>query len=46
MVLGEFTTHVRTYFSKDGDVHWGCDLGFDPWPFVATPYTKGASKVA
>ena len=29
---GEFTTHVRTYFSGDWDFHWGCDLGFDPWP--------------
>ena len=26
------TTHFRTYFSGDWDVHWGCDLGFDPWP--------------
>ena len=21
--VGEFTTHVRTYFSGDWDVHWG-----------------------
>ena len=20
------------YFSGDWDVHWGYDLGFDPWP--------------
>ena len=26
--VGEFTTHFRTYFSGDWDVHWG----FDPWP--------------
>ena len=28
--VGEFTTHFRTYFSGDWDVHWGYDLGFDP----------------
>ena len=27
---GEFTTHFRTYFSGDWDVHWGYDLDFDP----------------
>ena len=27
------TTHLRLYFSEDWDVHWGYDLGFDPWPF-------------
>ena len=26
------TTQFRTYFSGDWDVHWGYDLGFDPWP--------------
>ena len=26
------TTHFRTYFSGDWDVHWGYDLDFDPWP--------------
>ena len=32
--VGEFTTHLRTYFSGDGDVDWGLtDLAFDPWPF-------------
>ena len=30
--VGEFTTHLRTYFSGDWDVHWGYDLDFDPWP--------------
>ena len=30
--LGEFTTHFRTYFSGDWDVHWGYNLDFDPWP--------------
>ena len=24
--VGEFTTHFRTCFSGDWDVHWGCDL--------------------
>ena len=32
--VGEFTTHFRTYFSGDWDVHWGYDLDFDPWPSV------------
>ena len=32
------TTHFRTYFSGDWDVHWGYDLGFDPWPFDTLPY--------
>ena len=32
--VGEFTTHFRTYFSGDWDVHWGYDLDFDPWPFA------------
>ena len=30
--FGVGTTHFRTYFSGDWDVHWGYDLGFDPWP--------------
>ena len=30
--VGDFTTHFRTYFSGDWDVHWGYDLDFDPWP--------------
>ena len=29
---GRFTTHFRTYFSGDWDVHWGYDLDCDPWP--------------
>ena len=24
--VGEFTTHFRTYFSGDRDVHWGCGI--------------------
>ena len=34
-LVGEFTTHFRTYFSGwiESDVHWGYDLDFDPWPF-------------
>ena len=33
-VLGvsEFTTHSRTYFSGDWDVHTGYDLDSDSWP--------------
>ena len=30
---GRRTTHLRTYFSGDWDVHWGYDLDFDPWPY-------------
>ena len=30
--VGEFTTHFRTYFSGDWDVHWKYDLDFDSWP--------------
>ena len=26
---GRCTTHFRTYFSGDWDVHWGCDRDFD-----------------
>ena len=29
---GRCTTHFRTYFGGDWDVHWGYDLDFDPWP--------------
>ena len=29
---GGCTTHFRTYFCVDWDVHWGYDLDFDPWP--------------
>ena len=32
--VGEFTTHFRTFFNGDWDVHWGYDLDFDPWPFA------------
>ena len=35
-LVGEFTTHFRTHFSGDWDVHWGYDLDFDPWPFVVS----------
>ena len=34
---GGCTTHFRTYFSGDWDVHWGYDLDFDPWPQVLFP---------
>ena len=29
---GRCTTHFRTNFSGDWDVHWGYNLDFDPWP--------------
>ena len=32
---GRCTTHFRTYFGGDWDVHWGYDLDFDPWPYGA-----------
>ena len=35
--VGEFTTHVSQDFSGDWDVHWGYDLGFDPWPYRPVP---------
>ena len=36
------TTHFRTYFSGDWDVHWGLtDLGFDPWPFGSKGTGRG-----
>ena len=35
--VGEFTTHFRTYFSGDWDVHRGYDLAVDPWPDEHTP---------
>ena len=36
--FGEFTSHVRTYFSADWDVRWGFDLDFDPWPSGCFPF--------
>ena len=39
------TTHFRTYFSGDWDVHWGYDLGFDP-RHVATTHLEGFSAQA
>ena len=24
---------ILVYFSGDGDVHWGDDTDFDPWPY-------------
>ena len=39
-LVGEFTTHFRTYFSGwiESDVHWGYGiLDFDPWPPEAGP---------
>ena len=35
-LVGEFTTHFRTYYSGDWDVHWGeYELDFDPWPPIS-----------
>ena len=34
LLVGEFTTHFRTYFSGGWDVHWGHDLDLDPWPYI------------
>ena len=31
---GRCTTHFRTYFSGDWDVHCGYDMDFDPWPYM------------
>ena len=32
-LVGEFTTHFRTYLSGHWDVHWNLtDLDLDPWP--------------
>ena len=35
------TTHFRTFFRGwiESDVHWGYDLGFDPWPCKSTGMT-------
>ena len=30
---GRCTTHFRTYFSGEWDVHCKYDLDFDPWPY-------------
>ena len=35
--IGEFTTHFRTYFGGDWEVHWGYDLDFDPGQIKSTP---------
>ena len=41
-LVGEFTTHSRTYFSGDWDVQWGYDLAFDPWPYFLYIYKNHA----
>ena len=25
---------IKSFVSGDWDVHWGYDLGFDPWPYT------------
>ena len=42
-LVGEFTTHLRTDFSGDWDVHSGHDLGFDPWPYLCAFVVAGES---
>ena len=42
--VGEFTTHFRTDFSGDWDVHWEYDLAFHPWPPDADSGFTPASK--
>ena len=37
------TTHFRTYSTGDWDVHWKCDLDFDPWPHPLSRKELGAS---
>ena len=32
-------------FSGDWDVHWGCDLNFDPWPYIYFTYVSTVSLV-
>ena len=40
---GRCTTHVTlVYFCGDWDVHWGYDLDFDPWPYLALEKTPKA----
>ena len=41
-MVGRCTTHFRTYFSWDWDVHWGYDLDFDPWLYGVN-LNKGSS---
>ena len=43
-LVGEFTTHFFLDFRGIGfpDVHWGCDLAFDPWPEI--PGRKNLSQ--
>ena len=45
---GEFTTHVRTYFSGwiESDVHWGANRAFDPWPYGITSSRGHPRKLA
>ena len=39
---GGCTSHFRTNFSGDWDVHWGYDLDFAPWPVMSTNHLSGA----
>ena len=40
--IGEFTTHLRTYFSGDWLMFTrGYDLAFDPWPCVCVCVCRG-----
>ena len=31
---------ILVYFAGDWDVHWGYDLGFDPWPYACSIRTS------
>ena len=42
--VGELTTHFRTYFSGDWDVHSGYDLDFDPWPCLCGHVSAAISE--
>ena len=35
-ILGVGAPPILVYLSGDWDVHWGYDLGFDPWPYMDT----------
>ena len=37
LLVGEFTTHFKIYFSGGWDVHWGV-RDFDPWQLFAGIY--------
>ena len=42
--FGGCTTHFGPLL-WDWHVHWGYDLGFDPWPFVVAPPKKFSETI-